>query len=111
MSWNSQVEMKGNPPLKGPDIGKPQHGIATMGKDHSLQEMELSLEEAFKGGFDQVAAIGREMGLDMRNFDWSPHEANRMATCSMNEFLRHIGTEKADRGSVFWKMGSNLSIT
>jgi len=73
MSWNSQVEMKGNPPLKGPDIGKPQHGIATMGKDHSLQEMELSLEEAFEGGFDQMAAIRRKMSLNMRNLNRRSH--------------------------------------
>jgi hypothetical protein len=111
MRGDHEIEMDWKRFLKSPDIRKPQHGIAAMGKDDSFQKMELLLEEAFEGGFDQVAAIRRKMGLDMRNFDWSPHEAKRVAACSVDEFLRYIGTEKADGGSVFWKMGSDLWVT
>jgi hypothetical protein len=84
MSWDCQVEIKGGTPLKSPDIGKPQHGIAAMGKDHPFQKMEFLLEEAFEGGFDQMAAIRRKMGLGMRDLDRRAHETKRMATCSID---------------------------
>jgi hypothetical protein len=70
--------------LKRPDIGKPQHGIAAMGKDNSFQEMELFLKEAFEGRFDQMAAIRRKMSLGMGDLDRGTHETKGMATGSMD---------------------------
>jgi hypothetical protein len=84
MSWDSQVEMKENPLLKIPDIGKSQHGIAALGKDNSFQKMKLILEQAFQRGFDQMAAIRRKMSLSMRNLNRRSHQAKGMTACSID---------------------------
>src|SRR4030065_614759 len=84
MRGNHEVEMDWRRLLKRPDIGKPQHRIAAMGKDNSFQEMELFLKEAFERGFDQMAAIRRKMSLSMRSLNRRSHQAKRMPTCSID---------------------------
>jgi hypothetical protein len=84
MGGNHEVEMDWKRFLERPDIGKPQHGIAAMGKDNSFQEMELFLKEAFEGRFDQMATIRRKMSLNMRNLNRGSHQAKWMPTSSMD---------------------------
>jgi hypothetical protein len=81
-----------------------------MGKDNSFQEMELFLEEAFEGGFDQMAAIGRKMSLNMRNLNRRSHQAKRMPACSIDQLFRHIRAEKTDEHAVPGKKGRDLLI-
>jgi hypothetical protein len=97
--------------LKRPDIGKPQHRIAAMSKYNSFQEMEFFLEEAFEGGFDQMAAIRRKMSLNMRNLNRRSHQAKRMPTCSIDELLRHIRAEKTNGHAVLGKKGDDFFIS
>jgi len=110
MGGDHEVEMNWRWLLKRPDIGKPQHRIAAMGKDDPFQEIELLLEEAFKGGFDQMAAIRRKMGLSMRYLDRGSHQAKGMATCSIDQLFRNIGAEKADGLPSLRKVGTDFSI-
>jgi hypothetical protein len=111
MSWDFQVEMKGNPPLKIPDIGKPQHGIAAMGKDHSFQKMELFLKEAFERGFDQMAAVWREMSRDKRYVGGCAHKTKGKGSSRMKKFLRDIGTKKTNNLAIFRKMRNYFWIS
>jgi len=110
MGGDHKVEMNWRRLLKRPDIGKPQHGIAAMGKDNSFQEMELFLKEAFERGFDQMAAIRRKMSLNMGYLDRSTHETKGMAASSMEKLFGNIGTEKADGLPSLRKVGSDFSI-
>jgi hypothetical protein len=82
-----------------------------MGKDDPFQKIELILEEAFKGGFDQMAAIRRKMGLSMRNLNRRSHQPKRMPTCGIDQFLRHIRAEKTDGLPIFGEMESDLFIS
>jgi hypothetical protein len=111
MGGDHEIEMNGKRFLKSPDLGKPQHGIAAMSKDDPFQKKELFLEEAFEGGFDQMAAIRRKMGLGMGDLDRSTHETKWMATGSMNELLRYIRAEKTNGHAVLWKKRDDFPIT
>jgi hypothetical protein len=82
-----------------------------MGKDDPFQKIELPLEEAFEGGFDQMAAIRRKMSLNMRNLNGRSHQAKGMATCSIDQLFRHVGAEKTDGLPIFGKLWSDFPIT
>ena len=41
-----------------------------------------------------MAAVGREMGLDMGHLDGRAHETKRKSAGSMDEFLRNMRAEK-----------------
>jgi hypothetical protein len=58
-----------------------------------------------------MAAVGREMGLDMGHPDGCAHETKRKSAGSMDEFFRNMGTEKTDRNLVLWERRRDLSIS
>jgi hypothetical protein len=58
-----------------------------------------------------MAAIGRKMGLDMRNLNRGSHEAKRMPTCSMDKFFWNIGTEESNRRPILGKLGRDFFIS
>ena len=103
--------MDGKTFLVTPDVGESLHGIAGVAKDDSPQKIELSLEQAFEGGFEQMAAIGREVCRDMGDPGGCSHETEGKGTGSMNEFFRNIRTEKTDRHTVSGQMGSHILVS
>jgi hypothetical protein len=58
-----------------------------------------------------MAAVGREMGLDMGHPDGCAHETKRKSAGSMDEFFWNMGTEKPDRNPVLGERRGDFSIS
>ena len=58
-----------------------------------------------------MAAVGREMGLDMGHLDGRAHETKGKSAGSMDEFLRNMRAEKPDRNTVFWERREDFAIS
>jgi hypothetical protein len=103
--------LKWNAFLKGPDFSKSLHGVAGMSENNPLQKIELPLEQTFKGGLDQMATVGRKMGLNMGHLDGRAHETKGKSAGSVDEFLGNMGTEKPDRNTVLGERRGDFSIS
>jgi hypothetical protein len=102
--------MDGEALLASPDIRKPLQRITGMAENDPFQKIELPLEKTFEGGFDQMAAVRRKMGLSMGYLDGRPHEPKGKGSGSMEEFFRSIRAEEADGRSVLGEMGGDFPI-
>jgi hypothetical protein len=82
-----------------------------MAENNPLEKIELPLEQTFKGRFDQMAAVGGKMGLDMGHLNGGAHETEGKSTCCMDEFFGNMGTEKPDRNTVLREKRRDFSIS
>jgi hypothetical protein len=82
-----------------------------MAKDNSFQEIEFPLKQTFKGGFNEVAAIGWKVRLNVGHLGGHTHETNGKGSGSVNEFLRDIGTEKTNGNTILRQAGSNFRVS
>jgi hypothetical protein len=82
-----------------------------MAENDSFQKIELPLKQTFKGRFNEMAAIGWKMGLDVGHLDGRTHETNRKGSGSVDEFFRNVGTEKTDGNTILGETRSHFRVS